>query len=135
LPPPNTHARGSLPTSSVNQSNTPPLTFRQERLHQHLQRTAMTRLYFSKRGFTIIFAHENGSSAFIDTFGINTYDDSPLSSNSRDYINSFGTEVYLTFVDHFSSRGSSTTLAQTSTSATTTNMTTRLHQARLRNQS
>jgi hypothetical protein len=77
-------------------------------LHQH----------FSKRGFAIIFAHDNGSRAFVDTFGINAYDNLPSPLRSRGYINSFGTKEYFIFVGHFSSRGSLTSLVQTSTSAT-----------------
>ena len=69
-------------------------------LHQHI----------GKRGFTIIFTHYNGSRASIDTFDINTYDDLPLSPNSRGYVNSFGTKVYYTFVNHSGSRGLPTTL-------------------------
>jgi hypothetical protein len=30
-----------------------------------------------ERGFTIIFGHYNGLRAFVDTFGINVYDDLP----------------------------------------------------------
>jgi hypothetical protein len=63
-----------------------------------------------QEGFAIIFTHFNGSRAKIDTSDINTYDDLPLSPNSRGYINSFGTKVYYTFINRFGSRGPPTAL-------------------------
>ena len=103
----------------------------------------MTRLcqHFGKRGFTNIFgeslrlasantlakrgafAHYNGSRTFVDTFDINAYDDLPSPSSLRGYINPISTEIHYTFIDHFGSRGSPTTLVQTSTSTTTTTTT------------
>ena len=83
------------------------------RLHQHINR----------RGFTIIFGHYNSSRAFVDTFGINVYENLPSSPSLRGYINSFGTKVYFTFLDHIGSRGSPTTLVWKSTYATMATMT------------
>jgi hypothetical protein len=65
-----------------------------------------------------MFGHYNSLRAFVDTCGINVYDDLPSSSSSRGYINSFGTDVYFTFLDHFDSRGLSRTSVWTSTYAT-----------------
>jgi hypothetical protein len=84
----------------------------------------LCRRVFGRRGFTIILAHYNGSRAFVNSFGINAYGDSLPSPSLRGYTNSFNTKVYNTFVNHFDSRGSSTTLVQTSTSTTTTMLTT-----------
>jgi hypothetical protein len=82
-----------------------------EGLLKHLPRISTIGLYqhIGKRGFAINFTHYNGSRASIDTFDINTYDDLPLSPNSKGYVNSFGTKVDYTFVNHFGSRGSLTT--------------------------
>jgi hypothetical protein len=56
-------------------------------------------------GFTIIFTHYNGLSAFINTFGINANNDLPSSPSSQCYVNYFGTKVYYTFVNHCDSKG------------------------------
>jgi hypothetical protein len=85
-----------------------------------------------QEGFVVIFVHYNGSRAFVDTFGIKVYDDLPSSLSLRGYINSFGTEVYFSFLDHFSSRGSPRTSVQTSTSATMATMTMSTKKAQLK---
>jgi hypothetical protein len=69
--------------------------------------------HISRRGFAIIFGRYNGSRAFVNNFGINVYDDLPLSPSLMGYINSFGTEVYFTVLDHFGLRGSAATLIST----------------------
>jgi hypothetical protein len=75
-------------------------------LHQH----------FGKRDFSIIFTHYNDLRAFVDTFGLNAYDNLLLSLSSRGYLNSFVTEVYYT--------STSATLVYTSTSTTMTTLAT-----------
>lgn len=64
-----------------------------------------------------MFTHYNDMRALIDTFSIDAYDDSPPSLSLKGYIN---TKVCYTFVSHFDSRGSSTTLVWTSTSTAMT---------------
>ena len=70
----------------------------------------LCRRVFGRRGFAITLAHYNGSRAFTNSFGINAYSGSLPSPSMRDYINSFDTKVYHTFVKHFDSRGSLATL-------------------------
>jgi hypothetical protein len=75
------------------------------------------------RAFTIIFGHYNNSRAFVDTFGVNVYDDLPSPPSLRGYINSFGTKVHFTFLKHFGSRGTPTTSLWTFTYAIMDTMT------------
>jgi hypothetical protein len=77
-------------------------------LRQHFGRRGFANIFDGplRLAFAVIFTtHYNGLRSFIDTFGINGHDESPPSPSSRGYTDSFDTEVYCTFVNHFGSKG------------------------------
>jgi len=58
-----------------------------------------------KRGFAIIFNHYNSLRAFIDTFGINVYDDLPYHQARRDTSTLSSTKLHYAFINQFNSDG------------------------------